>query len=125
MKIVIASLVSLLVGFSIGYYYGYIRPVATLARESRQELDMFENGKTMAAAVSVDAMQYLDSGELSNAVKLLSMPIASYYCDSGLQAHPNAERLKLRGYIEQLASTNLIVAARIKELSNSTGGKSK
>jgi hypothetical protein len=124
-KIIIASLVSLLVGSSIGYYFGYIRPTATFARETRQQLDMYENGKTMAAAVSVDAMQYIDSGEISNAVQLLSMPIASCYCDSGLQVHTNAERLKLRGDIEQLASTNQVVAARIKEMSNSTGGKTK
>jgi hypothetical protein len=122
-KIIIASLVSLLVGSSVGYYFGYTRPTATFERETRQQLDMYENGKTMAAAVSVDAMQYIDSGEISNAVQLLSMPIASYYCDSGLQTHTNAERLKLRGYIEQLASTNHVIAARIKEMSNSTRGK--
>lgn len=36
-----------------------MRPTATFARETRQQLDMYENGKTMAAAVSVDAVQYI------------------------------------------------------------------
>jgi hypothetical protein len=56
-----------------------------------------------------------DSGETQKAVQFLSLPIASYYSMYAIHAGTNAERLKLRAYIEQTAQTNQVVAAQIKK----------
>jgi hypothetical protein len=113
MKIIIISLVSLLVGVGVGWYFGYTRPNAQVAREVRQQLREDENDHALAAIFAAEAITYIDSGETQKAVKSLSYPIAEYYCIYATRAGTNEHRLKLRAHIEQLARTNQVVAAQI------------
>ena len=115
MKIIIISLVSLLVGIGIGWYCGYTRPTAQAAREVRGELDAYESGDAKAAVFAAEAVACIDSGETQRAVQFLSLPIASYYSVYAVHAGTNAQRLKVRGYIDQVARSNQVVAAQIKK----------
>jgi len=74
-----------------------------------------ESSAAMTAMVAAAAVRYIDSGETSNAVLVLSHPIASYYCIYGTRAGTNAQRLKVRDYIDQVAQSNQVVAAQIKK----------
>jgi hypothetical protein len=72
-----------------------------------------ESSDALAAATSIRAIGLIESDDTQKAVQLLSRPIAHYYyiyADTGT----NDERsTKLRGLIEQLISTNKIVADAI------------
>ncbi len=115
MKIIAISLVSLLVGVGVGWYFGYTRATAQADTEIRGELDAYESGDAKAAAFAAEAVRCIDSGETQKAVQFLSLPIASYYSVYAIHAGTNAQRLKLRACIEQTAQTNQIVAAQIKK----------
>ena len=119
MKIIIASLVSLLIGSSIGYYFGYTRPTAKTDRYVWEQMHEMSDDDGAAAIVAMDVIPAIESGDAQKAVQYLSFTIASYYTTHAIQPHPDELRLKLRTEIEQLASTNQIVAARIKASTNS------
>ncbi|MFZ1072198.1 MAG: hypothetical protein WAO21_02065 [Verrucomicrobiia bacterium] len=113
MKIIITSLVSLLVGVGVGWYFGYTRPIAQAARELHQEADDYELSAAAAATFAVDATTCIDSGDTQKAVQFLSLPIA-HYCVV-FTHHPSTDegQLKLRARIDELARTNQVVAAQI------------
>ena len=74
-----------------------------------------ENDDCNAALFALTAIPYIESGETQKAVQCLSFPIAHYYFIYQDHVGTNEVRLKLRARIEQLASTNQIVAAQIKK----------
>jgi len=119
MKIIIASLVCLLVGLGIGYYFGYTRPTAKTDRYVWEQMHQMEGGDAAAVVIAMDAIPAIEAGDAQKAVQYLSFTIASYYTTHAIQPHPDELRLKLRTEIEQLASTNQIIAARIKASTNS------
>jgi hypothetical protein len=116
MKTTMISLVSLLVGIGVGWYVGYSRPTAQMSREMRHQFDADESDQAAAAALATQAIQCIDSGETQKAVQFLTFPIMVYYRDYATQPGTNAQRLKVRAYIELLAQTNPVVAARLKEV---------
>ncbi len=115
MKFIAVALIGLLIGAGTGWYFGYTRANAQAAKEVHKALDADEGGSAMAAMIAAESVRYIDSGDIQKAVQSLSFPIASYYCVYGIRAGTNAERLKVKGYIDQFASTNQIVAAQIKK----------
>jgi hypothetical protein len=115
MKTIAISLVSLLVGIGVGWHFGYTRAITQAGTEIHGELDAYESGDAKAAAFAAEAIRCIDSGETQKAVQFLSLPIASYYSAYAIRAGTNAQRLKLRAYIEQTAQTNQVVAAQIKK----------
>jgi len=115
MKIIIIILASVAVGIGIGWYLGCARSDAREASLVRGELDADEGGQAVAAMFAAQAVRYIDAGDIPKAVQSLSFPIASYYSVYAVHTGTNAERLKVRAYIEQFASTNQIVAAQIKK----------
>ena len=119
MKIIIASLVCLLVGLGIGYYFGYTRPTANTDRYVSEQMHQMEGDDAAAVVIAMDAIPAIEAGDAQKAVQYLSFTIASYYTTHAIQPHPDELRLKLRTEIEQLASTNQIIAARIKASTNS------
>jgi hypothetical protein len=74
-----------------------------------------EDDNAIAAIFAVNTIPLIESGQTQNAVRMLSFPIARYYSIYTTKFYTNDVRLKLRAKIEQLASTNQIVAAQIKE----------
>jgi hypothetical protein len=115
MKIIIIALISLLVGVGVGWYFGYTRPTAKTDRYVRQQMQEIEDDNAIAAIFAVNTIPLIESGQTQNAVRMLSFPIARYYSIYTTKFYTNDVRLKLRAKIEQLASTNQIVAAQIKE----------
>ena len=119
MRIIIASLVCLLVGSGIGYYLGYTRPTAKADRYVLEQMHQMEDDDAAAVVIAMEAIPAIEAGDAQKAVQYLSFTIASYYTTHAIHPHPDELRLKLRTEIEQLASTNQIIAARIKASTNS------
>jgi hypothetical protein len=113
MKIIIISLFSLLVGAGFGWYFGYTMPIAKANRDARQEMLSIQADDSMAAIIAIRAVPLIESGDTQKAVQWLSKPIGSYYRVYALHAGTNEERLNLRGQIEEMASTNSVIAAEI------------
>jgi len=113
MKTIIILLIGLLVGLGVGWYFGYTKPIAKANRDAHQEMLATESDDSMAAIIAVRAIPLIESGDTQKAVGWLVKPVGSYYRVYGLHAGMNDERLKLRGMIEQLASTNSAVDAEI------------
>jgi hypothetical protein len=113
MKTIIISLVALLVGVGIGWYVGCTASDAQTEKEVGSVLEAEENDAAMAAALAADTVRFIDAGNTQKAVQCLSTPIAHYWTEYAIYAGTNSERLKIRSDIEQWASTNQIVAARI------------
>jgi alpha-glucosidase (family GH31 glycosyl hydrolase) len=61
----------------------------------------------------VKAIPVVESGDTQKAVYLLALPIGGWYRVYANKAGTNEERLTLRAKIEQLASTNSVVAGEI------------
>jgi len=113
MKTIIISLVALLVGVGIGWYVGCTASNAETEKEVGSVSEAQESAAAMAAALAADTVRFIDSGDTRKALQCLSTPIAHYWTEYAIYAGTNSERLKVRSYIEQWASTNQIVAARI------------
>src|ERR1700722_2003251 len=113
MKTFIASVVFLLLGIAIGCYIAYRycdRQRNNVAMQ--QMVDSMESSDALLASVSANTIRLIDSGQDQQAVQMLSFPIASYYYIYASSEFTNAQRLKLRAMIDNLASTNQVVAAQ-------------
>ncbi|MGD0059632.1 MAG: hypothetical protein ABSD58_09470 [Verrucomicrobiia bacterium] len=114
MKALIASSVSLLVGLAIGSYTGYRYYETHITNEAvKQMLEQMESADSEHAAEAVRAIEFIESDESSNAVRLLSRPIANYYQWYAIHAGTDRER-ELGAIIGRLSSTNHIVADAIR-----------
>lgn len=112
MKIMVASLVCLFVGFGIGWH---LADNLDAHREVRHELEQQEMSSGAAATLAVEAIKCIDSGDNQKAVQFLSLPIAHYCVIYEYPPTTNESLIKLRARIDQLALTNHIVAAQIKK----------
>jgi hypothetical protein len=118
MKTFVASVIFLLVGLAIGCYVGYRYCDRHATNEAVQQMvDGMESQDGADAMMAVNCIRLIESGETQKAVQMLSFPIATYYSAYALHPSTNEERLKIRAQIEQLASTNQLIAARLKEAS--------
>jgi hypothetical protein len=113
MKIIAASLGCLLLGLVMGGYVGFRYHEKHITNEAvKLMMEGMESADGEHAAEAARAIELINSGESSNAVQLLSSPIANYYHWYAVYADTDRER-RLRAMIEQLASTNQIVANAI------------
>jgi hypothetical protein len=115
MKPLIAS-VSLVVGLLIGFYIGCKHDENYAQRfmiKCQQEfIRVIDNSYADHAAEDSRVVGLIESGDRSNAVRILSRPIADYYQQYAVYGATDKAR-KLRALIEQLASTNQVVADAI------------
>jgi hypothetical protein len=79
MKTLTASFVALLLGLSAGWYFEHRHAEREMSDAVEQMQQPIESGDREHAARAVRAIQMITSGESSNAVQLLSRPIADYY----------------------------------------------
>ena len=113
MKALIASVVCLAIGLAVGFFVGYRYYERHITNEAvKQMLDGMESADGERAAEATCVIELIDSGDRSNAVRILSRPIANYYQWYAIHADTDRER-RLRAMIEQLASTNQVVADAI------------
>ena len=108
MKTIIISLVALLVGVGIGWYVRYMASNVRTDKEVGSVLDAQESGAAVTATYAADTVRFIDSGDTQKALQCLSIPIAHYWTEYAIDAGTNSQRLKVRSYIEQWASTNPI-----------------
>jgi hypothetical protein len=114
MKTVLATTVSLVLGFALGWAIEQHRAQREMTRIVQQMLEAGESADSEQAARAARVIQCIESGQPQEAVRLLSGPIAGYYATYGT-AGTNDRRAKLLSLIEDLARTNQAVAARLAE----------
>jgi hypothetical protein len=113
MKTLITFFIALLLGLGLGWVF-------TLRHADHEVADAvvtmegpIESGDREHALRAIRAIQLIESGESSNAIQLISVPIATYYHFYAGLPH-NDERTKaVLAQIEQLASTNTLIADEI------------
>jgi len=113
MKAFILASVCLLVGLAIGGYGGYHFHDRHVTNEAvKLMLEGTEASEAEHAVRATRAIESIESGETQKAVRSLSKAIAYYYF---LYAdHPSTDRRRqICAMIDQLASTNKIVAEEI------------
>lgn len=115
MKIIMISLISLLIGVGIGWYFGYKNSNEQAAKEVGSVLEAEESGAAVGAVFAAETVRCIDAGDTQKAVQFLSLPIAHYWVAYAVRAGTNSQRLKVRSQIEQSAYTNQIVAGQIKK----------
>jgi len=112
MKTLITSAASLLVGSVVGCTIGYRYCERHELKEDvelmTQAINSYQRLDAHSAIVAIDL---IESGENQKAVRFLCRPIADYYYMYTSDGWPKDERsIKLRAMIEQVVSTNKIVA---------------
>jgi hypothetical protein len=113
MKTLIASFVALLLGLVAGWYFERLHAERKMTDVVEQMQQPIESGDREHAARAIRAIQMIESGESSNAVRVLSRPIVDFYQFHAGLTH-NDERTKaVLALIEQLASTNTLIADEI------------
>jgi hypothetical protein len=115
MKIFIASVIILVAGVVVGFYARYSYDERHVTNQALEVgLQQMESSSREEAGRAIRAIELIDSGKTPEAVQVLSHPIVEYYYVHALDAGANDEqRSKTRAMIEQLMSTNKIVAAAI------------
>jgi hypothetical protein len=109
----IVSVVTLLLGLLAGRYFEHRHAEREMTDVINQMQQPIESSEQVHALRAVRAIQMIDSGESSNAVQLLSRPIADYYYFHAELTH-NDERTKdVLAMIERLAITNALIAEAI------------
>jgi len=112
MKPIVTSLVSLLVGIALGWYFGYVQPNTKANREAMKQFAIIDADDSMAAAVAYRTFILYDAGETQKAMQSLAWPIGFYYRYN--KTRPlTQERSNFLAKIEKLASTNQVVATEI------------
>jgi hypothetical protein len=114
MKAFIASTVSLILGLGLGWYFEHHRSQREKTEIVQMMVEGIESSDGEHAARAARAIQFIDSGQRQEVVRLLSAPIAHYYSVYG-ELRGNERRSKVRSLIDELAKTNQVVAARIEE----------
>ena len=114
MKALITSSVALLIGLAVGAFIGhrsYDRRVTNGTVE--QLVESGESSDRERAARAVRAIEMIQTGRSSDAVELLSRPIAYFYRLYGSSAHNDKRTRDVLAMIEHLASTNAVVSDAI------------
>jgi hypothetical protein len=104
----------LILGLGLGWYFEHHRAEREKTEIVQQMVEGGESSDSEHAARAARAIQFIDSGQPQEAVRLLSGPIAHYYSVYG-DLSLNEGRSKVRSLIEGVAKTNQVVAARIAE----------
>jgi hypothetical protein len=114
MKLLLTTCVALLIGLAVGAYVGYRSYDRHVANEALQQLvESGESSDRERAARAVRAIEMIEAGKGSEAVELLSRPIADYYRLYASGSHNDEGTRKVLAMIEQLASTNAMVSNAI------------
>jgi hypothetical protein len=113
MKTLIASFLALLLGLVAGWYFERQHAERKMTDVVEQMQQPVESGDREHAARAVRAIQMIESGDSSNAVRLLSRPIVDYYQFHANLTHNDKLTRDVLALIEQLASTNTQIADEI------------
>jgi hypothetical protein len=118
MKTTVASLISLVLGLGLGWYFESHRAQRDKTEIVGQLVEGGESADRERAMRAVRAIESIQAGDTQKAVQLLSSPVAHYYTLYTEPGTKEEKRAETRAAIELLAKTNQIVAARISEFSS-------
>jgi hypothetical protein len=122
MKTIIISLICLLVGFGIGWQVKQRRDNHVPSEYVHTFFDATESQSCLDALIAIRAIGSIQSGDTQRAIQRLAHPIAEYYCVYPNEAGTNYERRRqTRAEIEQLVSTNKIVATELATMEENSG----
>lgn len=114
MKTILASssclLLGLVGGFFVGYHY-YERHITSKA--SQQMVQLMDSDSRLEAARGVRAIELIQSGDTQQAIQMFCIPVADFYAGYARLPHNDDKTKKLLSWVEQIASTNAIVAGAI------------
>ena len=114
MKTFVVSVAFLLVGLAVGFFIGYRDYQKHIASEAIQQMIQgMESSDRLAAARSIRAIELIQSGETSNAVQFLSRPVGDFYRSYAKLTHNDKRTTDLLVWIDQVASTNTLIADEI------------
>ena len=109
------TIISLAVGLVIGWFLGYTRPATKEKTEVAKFLTTMEWDDSKAANFAVKAIPAVEAGDKQKAIELLALPIGSWYRVYAENTGTNEDRIRLKEKINQLASSNSIVASEIRK----------
>jgi hypothetical protein len=114
MKTAVAFILCLAVGLVTGFFVGYRCYTRHTTNEAVQQmLDGMESSERLQAAMAVRSITLIESGDGSNAVQFLSRRIGDFYSSYAGLTHNDERTKQLLVLIEQVASTNAVVADEI------------
>lgn len=114
MKAFVASAIFLVIGLAVGFYTGNRTYHKHVADDAVQQLvESGESSDRFEAAMALRSIALIESGESSNAVQFLSRRIGDFYCSYAGLTHNDERTKQLLASIEQVASTNTVVADEI------------
>lgn len=120
MKTLIASFAALLFGLVAGWYFEHRHAEREMTDVVEQMQQPIESGDREHAARAIRAIEAIQAGESSNAVRLLSRPIVDYYYFNAKLIHNDQRTKDMLAWIERFASTNQFIA---DEITNEMQGK--
>lgn len=120
MKTLIAFFVALLLGLAAGSVFTLRRADHEVAAVVTRMQQPYEASERLEAVRSIRAIELIQAGESSNAVLLLSQPIANYYYFYSKLTNNDQRTRATLAWIERFASTNRSVA---DEITNRMQGK--
>jgi len=114
MKALLTSSIALLIGLVVGAFVGHRSYDKHVTNEAVQQLvESGESSDRERAARAVRAIAMIQSGRSSDAVELLSRPIADYYHLYASGTHNDERTRDVLAMIERLAGTNAVVSDAI------------
>jgi hypothetical protein len=120
MKPLIASVslvVGLVTGFLVGYRHQQNSAQHVVDKYQQEFIRVMKSSEGDHAAEASRVIELIESGDRSNAVRILSKPVADYYQAYAVFAATDRDRA-LRTLIEGLASTNQVIADAIHHTNN-------
>jgi uncharacterized protein YneF (UPF0154 family) len=108
----VSLVVGLLIGFYVGYRYDENYAQHLINKYQQEFVRVMKSSEGDQATEASRVIELIESGDRSNAVRILSRPVADYYQAYAVFAVTDRDR-KLRTLIEQLASTNQVIADAI------------
>jgi hypothetical protein len=116
MKALITSFASLLVGLVIGCVIGYrYCEWHTTNQAVEQMAKGMESSESLMVAYAIRAIDLIESAEPQKASQSLSGPVADYYYFHQGLTNNDEQTKDLLARIQQLASTNLMISAAIRQ----------
>jgi hypothetical protein len=120
LKILILFFVALLLGLALGWLLTLRQADHEVAKVVALMQEPYEASERVEAARSIRAIEFIPSGESSNAVRLLSRPIVDYYYFNAKLANNDERTKETLARIERFAGTNQFIS---DEISNQMQGK--
>lgn len=113
MKPLITSFASLLLGVFIGWYFEHRhaeRKMTDVVEQMQQPVVSSDREKAVRAVRAIECIQ---AGDRSNAVRLLSRTVGDFYYFYAGLTHNDERTRQTLAWVEQVASTNAVVADAI------------